>query len=236
MALSHSPQIVRDGLVLYLDAANPKSYSGSGTSSFNLKDSSSTFTLSNGTSYSSTNNGYFTFDGVDDHIDLGINESVQISSSVTICAWIYITASTAETVYRAIIGNASSPRNYNFYVRGGGAGLWQMHLSNSYNGATSPFTGSVSSTVLSNNTWYYVTGVIDIENNRHKYYVNGNLLNDNGVTSMTSLSVNTNYNYYIGRADNYFKGNIALVKLYNRTLSLEEIKQNFEATRGRYGI
>jgi len=85
------------------------------------------------------------------------------------------------------------------------------------------------------NRWYFVCGVIGIENNRHIYYVDGNETNNFGVASMTSLSASTG-EYYVGRADNYFRGNIGLIQLYNKVLTPQEIKLNFEATRGRYGI
>lgn len=49
MALGHSPQIVRDGLVLYLDAANPKSYSGSGTTWYDLTGNNNNATLNGNT-------------------------------------------------------------------------------------------------------------------------------------------------------------------------------------------
>ena len=68
MALGHSPQIVRDGLVLYLDAANPKSYPGSGTT-FDLTKNSNNGSLINGVGFTDTDNGAFIFDGVNDYIN-----------------------------------------------------------------------------------------------------------------------------------------------------------------------
>jgi hypothetical protein len=71
MGLGHSPSIVRDGLVLYLDAANPKSYPGSGTTWFDLKGTSNS-TLSNGPTFVNSNKGYFSFDGVNDYTQINI--------------------------------------------------------------------------------------------------------------------------------------------------------------------
>jgi hypothetical protein len=232
MGIGYNTSVVRDGLVLYLDAANSKSYPGSGTTTTDISNSAMTGQLNNGPIFQDKN---IFFDGVDDHINLGTQNALKVTSSVTICAWIYITATNEDTSYRAIIGNGTGGRNYNFYVKGSGSGLWQMHLSNSYSGNLSPFTGSLSSFSMIRNRWYFVCGVIGIENNRHIYYVDGNETNNFGVASMTSLSASTG-EYYVGRADNYFRGNIGLIQLYNKVLTPQEIKLNFEATRGRYGI
>lgn len=66
MALAHNPKIVTDGLVLCLDAANPKSYPGSGTVWSDLSGNGNNGTLVNGVGYNSNNGGYLTFDGSND--------------------------------------------------------------------------------------------------------------------------------------------------------------------------
>jgi hypothetical protein len=232
MAIAYNTSVVRDGLVLYLDAANPKSYPGTGTTIIDISKSLMTSQFINGPTFQDKN---IFFDGVDDHINLGTQNALKVTSSVTICAWIYITATDADASYRAIIGNNTGGRNYNFYVRGNGSGLWQMHLSNAYNGNLTPNTGSLSSFSMVRNKWYFVCGVISIENNRHIYYVNASETDSFGVADMSSLSASAG-EYYVGRADNYFRGNIGLIQLYNKVLTPQEIKYNFEATRGRYNI
>ena len=67
MALSHSPSIVTNGLVLCLDAANSKSYPGSGTTWTDLSGRGNNGTLVNGVGYNSGNLGSLVFDGVDDY-------------------------------------------------------------------------------------------------------------------------------------------------------------------------
>ena len=73
MSLSHSPSIVTSGLVLCLDAANTRSYPGSGTSWYNLAGTINTGVLTNGPTYGSTNLGSIVFDGVDDYVDMPAN-------------------------------------------------------------------------------------------------------------------------------------------------------------------
>ena len=71
MAFNYSPNIITDGLVLYLDAANTKSYPGSGTTWRDLSKSQLNGTLTNGPTFNSSNGGSIVFDGVDDYVNLG---------------------------------------------------------------------------------------------------------------------------------------------------------------------
>jgi hypothetical protein len=70
MGIGYNTSVVRDGLVLYLDAANLKSYPGSGTVVKDIVSNSINGTLLNGVSFSNSNKGIFSFDGVDDYINL----------------------------------------------------------------------------------------------------------------------------------------------------------------------
>ena len=73
MAINYSPKIIRDGLVLCLDAANPKSYPGTGTAWTDLSGSGNNGTLVNGPVYSSANGGSIDFDGSNDYSSLSSN-------------------------------------------------------------------------------------------------------------------------------------------------------------------
>ncbi len=89
MGLGHSPRIVTDGLVLCLDAANKRSYGGSGTTWTDRSKSGNNGSIANA-QFNSDNGGVFSFDGTDDYIALG-NASNFISSSqntATVCAWV----------------------------------------------------------------------------------------------------------------------------------------------------
>jgi hypothetical protein len=80
MGLGHSPSIVRDGLVLYLDAANPKSYPGSGTTWFDLMGSNNG-TFINGATHNSNNLGGVLLDGVDDYVSLSNPQTLNPGSN-----------------------------------------------------------------------------------------------------------------------------------------------------------
>lgn len=79
MALNHSPKIVTNGLVLYLDAANQKSYPGSGTTWTDLSGNGNTGTLTNGPTFSANNNGGIVFDGANDYVSISNSSSLNIT-------------------------------------------------------------------------------------------------------------------------------------------------------------
>ena len=81
MALSHSPKIVTDGLVLCLDAGDGKSYSGSGTTWYDRSGNGNNGILVNGPTFDSNNRGAIVFDGVNDHVSIPNSSSLQLSNN-----------------------------------------------------------------------------------------------------------------------------------------------------------
>ena len=112
MGCSSGPDVVEDGLVLYLDAASKRSYPGTGTTATDLKNGFQG-TLQNSPSFSSTNSGAFTFDGSDERIIFTDNIAV---TEATFLAW--IKRSGNQATYAAIIlsrGDGGSTTGLNFY-------------------------------------------------------------------------------------------------------------------------
>jgi hypothetical protein len=235
MGLEHSPAIVTNGLAYYLDAANRRSYSGSGSTPFSIVSSKNGF-LTNGVGFTSSNSGYFTFDGFDDFIDLSTN--LDVGSNFSVFAWIYPTNINARN---HVIGN-SFPYT--------GSNGWSMATATGYLGTSNTFfiaIGADSSwrtahnESIVRNTWNYMGGTVSNGGGSITLYVSGI-----AVTSYQSGSQNANTITYttqdmaIGRrvSTQYevFIGNIALVQIYNRTLTAQEVLQNYNATKGRYGL
>jgi hypothetical protein len=232
------PDIVTDGLVLNLDAGNPYSYlsGSSGTTWANTVAVSSSIsgTLVNGPIYS---NGAITFDGVDDYVNITNSNVYSLSSNFTFSCWVKIISTPSGIV--GIFGTFDDNN-----VTGSPFSGWSFWLF-STTGLTY-FTlitgnGNVAySTIRSNstytlNTWYNLTGVNT--GGTTYLYVNGiqqTQTSSAAIIAPTSGSV-------IGRAypntaDYYLNGSVASSQIYNRALSQEEITQNFNALRGRYGI
>jgi hypothetical protein len=79
MSLSHSPLIVRDGLVLCLDAANPRSYPKSGTTWSDLAGANNG-TLTNMTdNFNQDDKGSLSFDGSNEYVDTKHESILQCS-------------------------------------------------------------------------------------------------------------------------------------------------------------
>ena len=214
MGVFAGPEVAEDGLVLCLDAGNPKSYPGTGTTWNDLSGNGNTGTLVNGVGYNSGNLGSLVFDGVDDYINAG-TPSISVGK-ITVNAWMRITSG---SLFQHIVDSAFNS--------------WHLAILNDnkpyfYNGSTyHQFTPA-----LTVGQWYMLTGV---QGTTLDIYINGVL----GQSIATNANVTTN-NVNLGRFQTHgsrlFVGNIAQVSIYNRALSATEIQQNFNATRSRYGI
>lgn len=231
--LGHGASIVRDGLVLHLDAANPKSYSGSGTVWNDLSGNGNDGTLVNGVGYNSSNKGSLVFDGANDYSNILSSNSLNIGGlNLTLSAIIKPTALANSLHGASIISRASGQNN----------GLYEILLiqSNSKNYVYFRML-SIGTYVpglipLELNTNYHVCCVYD--NGIMKNYING-VMEGDGYIRNISITQAVNRNVFLGmRGSNvgFFPGNIYTTSVYNRALSSTEIQQNFEATRDRYGI
>ena len=225
MSIFAGPKIVEEGLVLYLDAANQKSYPGTGITWTNLSNNANNGSLINGPSYNSANKGFFSFDGSNDYVSFSSNPSLtnQISFEVVVFlnsttpngnGWILGREGSYRMTYnQSSINWVCATTNNGWYTTGTSINAQTLvtskvtHIIGTYNGS---------------NVRLYVDGVLMQTGSN----ISGNILTNGTYELMKSSAFNIDYG----------KGNLYLHKMYNRALSLNEIKQNFEATRGRYGI
>lgn len=205
--------IVTDGLIFAVDAGNLVSYPKSGTSTYNLTGSSNNGTLINGTGFSSTNGGTWTFDGTDDGINIG---TLTPTGGATFEAWIWL--ETGNTNYGAIFTNWGSSANAFFIGTYPSSDYIQIYFNNNLviNTISLPF-----------NTWMLLTVTNDGTNVRS--YINGALTNTASGTLVSANGV-TSIGYDVNRTDYPFKGNISNAKIYNRALTAAEVLQNYNAT------
>jgi hypothetical protein len=175
-------------------------------------------TLTNGPTYSSSNNGSIVFDGTNDYIDTSYtppNTNWSIS--------MFFNATSYPSYNRGLFSTYSTT-NYNGLYCGTNTsnGLWVFTDGNGVTNLTYTFIP---------NTWYQIT--FTITTNQLFCYVNGTLINQINATTTHKDVLN------IGRTRfdlNYWNGRIAQTQIYNRALSASEIQQNFNATRSRFGI
>lgn len=221
MGLGHSPRIVTNGLVLCLDAANPRSYPGSGTAWTDLSFGKNNGTLTNGPTYSSANNGSIIFDGVDDYVPISSTTGFPFgSSSGTLCCWGLTNTISGGYSWTISYGTASTSQSR----------FLGINNSTYYFGS---YGNDITASGVVASTWFYMVGVYDGTN--ASMYINSIL-----VSGPTSKSWNTvSSSAQLGKQTNgieYWNGKIGLCSVYNRALSAAEISQNFQALRGRYGI
>ncbi len=220
MGLDHSPIIITDGLSVYLDPANTRSYSGTGLTIYDLSGSGNTSTLINGSTYLSNNLGTFIFDGTNDYISVNSLSNILSKTAYTKTAYFYVTDfSTSNNI---VSGGFSG--QHAFWLQG----LQKLYAG--HNGAWSTVTGN---TTLSLNVWYF--GAVTYNNSSGwKLYLNGR---EDGTSSDTT-TFNGNQEILIGSygGGNNFTGRISKVQIYNRALTATEIVQNYNATKKRYGL
>jgi hypothetical protein len=221
MGISAGPNGISDGLVFELDAANFRSYSGSGLTANGLV-SGIGGTLVNGVGFGSTSNGFYIFDGSNDYINIPSTSLVYGASPRTMMSWARITSNDGSTHASFAYGNPVS--NQAFFI-----GIYGLN----------PFCGAwandltATNTSININTWFHTACVFD--GSIAYLYVSGIL-----TTSASKGWSTTNINRaYLGRqADNlqYWNGHISQVQLYNRVLSASEILQVYNAQRTRFGV
>jgi hypothetical protein len=246
MSFVHSPKIVTDGLVLALDAGNTKSYPGSGTTWFDLSGNNNHFTLYNSPTFNSSK--YFTFDGIDDYARSTATLNLSLYRAITVLIWFQPLSYPSSGILDFIYEHTNNFNNniggfvhtYNDTSLGQD---YQIFLSNKGNAGYN--LGVWNKTLFNNLTWKHSSAIIDtnqlsVENT---LYVNGDLTTalSNPVPGYAANNTNTFANDYFyvgtrGGATFFSDLNISGIQIYNRALSASEIQQNFNATRGRYGI
>jgi hypothetical protein len=220
--------IVTDGLVLNLDAGYTVSYPKDGTTWYDLSGNAGNSTLVNGPSYSSDNGGCISLDGSNDLINGPNNVTWFSNSSFTIESWFKFNSS-PPTEQLWFSANQSPP----------GETQQDIHLRvMSGTGLRFGFYGNDldASNVVSHSNWYQVICSYDYSTDNSKIFVNGSQVATGSAGPYTPIDANVGIGYWRGRNVQYFKGNIAITRVYNRALSATEIAQNFNAQKSRYGL
>jgi hypothetical protein len=216
-----------DTLALNMDAANVRSYAGSGNTWFDLSAYSNSGALTSVTFGGSGATSALVFNGTTSLVNLGTPNGGNVTSSWTLESWIRPTTSgegSAGRVYQHSTGSLTG-----FICSLSGTSPANLRLD-TY--AVSGFNAVLSSCVTLNSwqqvVWAFSAGSVT-------FYVNGAAVGTSSITTPSSYTGSD----YIGNnsgATNTFNGSISLVRLYRNTLTAAEVLQNFNAHRSRYGI
>jgi hypothetical protein len=227
MSINYNPSVVTSGLVLCLDAGNPRSYPGTGTNWFDLSGNNNNSVLTNGPTYSSADNGNLLFDGVDDYSNFF---AANLGSTTTVEVWCKLGSYNEKMLF--------GWNRYDVYFPNGTFG---------YNTGNGDSYGISNSTLVSlgipNNWKHFIFEMrSDVSYTNNKIFVNGTALTLSQQLGSENAA-SRNFNSGNGRisgwrfSNQYFINmNLSIFRVYNRGLTTEEIQQNFNAMRGRYGI
>ena len=231
MALSHSPSLVMNGLVLCLDAGNRKSYPGSGTTWTDLSGNGNTGTLTNGPTYSSTNGGSISFDGTNDYINLG-NILNYTTENFTFNTFFYLNSFTTSTPGQGpqLFWKGSFNAN-GYYCAINADGTILFHTNQS---GASQFSYT-SSGLISVGVWNNVSVVRTGPS--VQIYING--VDRTNVSATHINPTSSTGNLQLGAYDAgfiYSNHRVATFQSYSRALSAAEIQQNYNALKGRFFV
>jgi hypothetical protein len=216
--------VVDSSLVLWVDAGQSTSYSGSGVTLVNLINPSINGTLTNSPSYNTS--GSFSFNGTSQFITFGDNLDL-IGSDISGSIWVNLNS--YDATFSPLIDKLLTAGNYRFFVNPSGTvGFGIRGVDNAYT------VISTSASILTG-VWYNLA--FTFEGTVIKIYINGILRVSGTLTSTTRSNTAVDLRIgYSGNNNRYLNGSVSQTQLYSRALTADEVQQNFNALRRRYGI
>ena len=220
---------IQDGLVLYLNASNPLSYSGSGINWYDLSPTGNNVVLTNSPTYSVSNGGYLEFNGFSQYGVLSNPASLPTGNEMSMGFWSY-GLSVANTYLFCGIGGSNRTVNvhlpwgdYNVYWdcgnSGGAFNRMSTYLGTSYQGWHYwMFTKNASTGIMN----IYKDGVLLISGGGYVYTINQS---DYATIAKGGPS-----------SPEYWNGYLAQVQVYNRELSAGEVVTNYNISASQYGL
>jgi len=242
MGLGHSPRIVTDGLVLCLDAANARSYPGTGTTWTDRSASGYDGTLTNmdASNFSSDSAGFFNFDGVNEHV----RTSFRINSGNTYSYSVWYKSS--STNHQNLIGSyqpgySTLNLDINYTQSTNSASVGYISVFCQFGGNSSRYRFSNSNSInLSDGKWHNITCCAELGVQRGLYF-DGQQVGTTVYQSSTGSYNSTALDTWLGHPNiggslggKGLVGSAGQFLIYNKFLESKEVLQNYEATKGRY--
>jgi len=235
MALHHNPRMVTAGLVFAVDAADPNCYSGTGTTVNDLAGSHPGGLLSGGTVF--TDNRYFHFDGDNDSLQFASDDVFERGTSpFTMEAWVRLLDNTGLSDISAVMGGGNPlcdvcVGGYFIYFTGASSSNINLRFDDEGLGNMDSINYN-RGTTFEDGTFHHIVGLRDGTNT--KLYLDGALVST-GTDNATN--VNDIGTFYISGWSNY-RGNmdVAVSRIYDKALTSEEVLQNYNATKTRFGL
>ena len=227
--------IVQQGLVLNLDAGNPYSYAGAGTTWYDVSGNSFNATLINSPTYTSDNGGVLNWASANSQYATVPMSSTLRVASITEEVWVYLSG-TADQVFIGSQYGTSSNNSFAIWVQSGAFAFGVNTGGNFYYSTISTVSTGVwynlTHTYNATTQLFYINGVLAATYNSA---ASGNISYD---TSNTLLAIGADFNgtgYNVGPSV-YTNGKMPVVRIYNIALSAAQVLQNYNATKGRFGL
>jgi hypothetical protein len=220
-------EIVKSGLVLYLDAGNQNSYPGTGTTWTDISQNNNNGTLTNGPTFNSANGGSIVLDGTNDYITYNLANPF----AETIIVWIR-----SATVNWNAFGWIACSRSQNGHIIHPDVDtkVVTFYLLNS-----GGFNISIGSATPTDITIPHMYAYSTNGSNLHKVYLDG-IEVASSTTAISRTTTPSSQNCFLGVdsccAGRNGNGNIYNAIRYNRALTATEILQNYNATKARFGL
>ena len=221
-----------NGALLYVDAGQAASYSGTGSTWTDLSSTANNVTLNGSPTYSSSYGGTIAFNGTT--AQYGTPTASKFNTTYTGKTTFFAARMNASawtsgvSQYRCLFGTNTGTRNFNTYIYHDTSNLFYIHYS------ANGLGGLSNSIPISTNQWF-VVAVTHATDGTLIYYLNGQQVGA-PQTGITFSQYASNGGEFVAAGDNYWYGDIALCAIYGRKLSVDEIKQNFNALRSRYSL
>lgn len=240
MALKYSPQISRNGLVLALDAGDKNSYPGSGTTWYDLSGNGNDFAI-NASAFNSSGPKYMDFNG-----SYGCakkqNSDLVVIGDVTVICWTRVLTSNSN--WRTLLRALSTGGDHQVIIQSGGSALGMYDNVNGTGFNSSGFDittlpGYGTGWAMMTWRWY---------NNTQPYYNfyynntpqtlrgSNNSSNSRFKCGICSIGAYNNSDQNNVNSASQFWGDVSSMTIYNRFLSDNEVLQNYNAQRTRYGV
>lgn len=230
--INHHPKIISDGLILHLDAANKKSYTGNASLWTDLTKNKNNLTLFNSPSYDSANGGSVVFNNTTNYGTLPIT-STPTGNEITIGVWNY--GITADSITECLIYAADSAGNRIVNIH--------LPINNSVVywdcGIVSTSFDRIQTAALNDNqwknSWHYWVFTKNAAVGTMEIYLDG-VLNVSGTGKTRVLTTPTSITFAKHPTGDYMNSKIAKFEIYNKSLTATQILQNYRATKGRFGL
>lgn len=236
-----STNIITDGLVFYVDAANNKSII-SGDTTWNDLTSNNNGTLTNGPTFDSTDGGSIVFDGTDDYVNIDdVLSQVLNNTTGTISSWVKLDDATPSSLQEIISFNDTSSQErielafevttgqFRGYCNTANTQRWWVLTDNA---ATTDNTWvSVVLTQNGSSVTLYVNGFVVPQSTSGSQPNPGYWFSDSSLLDNVRIGCRNINN---GGNTRFIDGNISNIKIYDRALTPNEVLHNYNTTKDRF--